>query len=50
MQGIIEEREIGQCVLREEQVSYNAVFDTKNELLSPENGYLWDNYSMDSAC
>lgn len=43
-------KEIGRCVLREEPVPYNAVFDPKNELLSPENGYFWDNYSADSAC
>ena len=47
---IIEEQEYARCVLREEPVSYNAVFDPKNERLSPENGFFWDNYSADSAC
>jgi REP element-mobilizing transposase RayT len=47
---IMEEQEVGRCVLREEPVPYNAIFDPKNELLSPENGFLWDNYSADSAC
>jgi REP element-mobilizing transposase RayT len=40
---IIAEQAVGRCVLREEPEPYNAVFDTKNEHLSPENGYFWDN-------
>lgn len=47
---IIEEQTSDRCVLREESVPYNAVFDPKIERLSPRNGYFWDVYSTDSAC
>ena len=47
---IREEREVDRCVLREEPVPYYADFNTKNELLSSENGYFWDKYSADTAC
>lgn len=46
---IIEEQASDRCVLREESVSYNAVFDPKIECLGPKNGYLWDIYSTDST-
>jgi hypothetical protein len=47
---IREEREVDRCVLREEPVPYYADFNTKNELLSSENGYFWDKCSADTAC
>ncbi|MRS01917.1 transposase [bacterium] len=44
----VEELETDRCVLREENESYNAVFDPKKERLSPDNSYFWDGFLADT--
>jgi hypothetical protein len=43
----IDEKEAGQCVLREKFEPYSAVFDPENERLSSDNGYFLDVFCAD---
>jgi len=40
----IEKQDNDICIIREEPMSYNAVFNPENMTLRQENGYFWNNY------
>ncbi|CAH2032045.1 protein of unknown function [Trichlorobacter ammonificans] len=37
------------CIIREQPVSYNAVFDQENEALRQENGCYWEIFLLKSV-